>query len=109
MKLPDIPDKYAKSELWILSGQQLIARKYPWDKTWRVKKDECNRCGECCMGEPHSRISVFKNDEEGKCEMLVRNGDMWECGANQDKPYKCLGDPDFVDCCSITYDEVDCG
>ena len=103
MKLPDIDDKYAERELWVLAGQELVARKSPGDKHWRVKETGCNKCGECCMDSPHSRISIFGNDSEGKCNLLVKNGREWECGANQDKPYKCLGDPDFVECCSITY------
>lgn len=50
--------------------------------------------------------TIFGNDDEGKCKALVKYGDTWECSAGMDKPYCCLGDPDGIEACSITYDLV---
>jgi len=101
----DIPDKFSNRRLILLAGVELVAKKEPTSDFWLLKETSCNLCGECCMDEPGT---VFGNDDEGKCNKLVKYGDTWECSAGVDKPYNCLDDPGINDypSCSITYKKV---
>lgn len=103
MKLPDIEDKYNTANIRILAGNQLVASKHHTEDFWLVKETECNNCGECCMGFPPT---PFGCDEEGKCNALVKSGNVWRCARWADKPFRCLSDPTDVECCSITYEKV---
>jgi len=100
MKLPDIPDKYKERRIFIMAGTELAAFKHPNEDFWRIKETSCNLCGECCMDYPNS---PYGNDDEGKCNKLVRYGDTWECGALDKRPWNCLGDPVNNPHCCITH------
>lgn len=82
-------------------GRELVARED--GDTLLIKTVSCNYCGECCMNSPNT---PFGNDDEGKCNKLVRNGPgKWECSALK-VPFDCLDDPFDVDICCIKYESV---
>jgi hypothetical protein len=97
----DIPEDGRQFQAF--SGRELIAFVKGDGDTLYIKTTSCNYCGECCMESPST---IYGDDEEGKCKALVRTGDIWECGVGIEVPFRCLGDPKDVDCCSITYREV---
>ena len=98
-KTIDVPDD--PRQFMVLKGQELIA--YIKDGYLYEKIVSCSLCGSCCLDSPN--ISHIGDDDEGKCNALVRYGDTWECGAGMEKPWRCLGDPnegEYPDC-SIRY------
>ena len=95
-KMIDIPEDGRKFRAY--AGRELIA--FTEGDFLYVKTESCNYCGECCMHEPST---VYGNDAEGKCNMLSKNGDQWECTAGSEAPWRCLDDPIKIDCCSIRY------
>ena len=100
----EIDDRFGESRLLILAGVELVASKNPWDSFWKVKTVSCNRCGECCMGNPST---IYGDDEEGNCKALIKQSDgTWECGAGQNRPWRCLDDPRDIPCCSIRHKVV---
>lgn len=101
-----LPDWISKDQtLMLLSGQELVAYKEPKGE-WKVKKERCNHCGECCFDIPDSH-TPFGSDEEGKCNMLEEENGKWLCRAGWKKPFCCLSDPTENDInelgCSIRY------
>jgi hypothetical protein len=100
----EIPEWAAGGRLIILSGVELVASKVPWEDYWLVKEKRCERCGLCCFDYPPT---PFGHTDEGHCKMLVLGrGDIWECKAGTDKPYRCLRDPFDVEDCSIIKKKV---
>lgn len=101
----NVPDDGRK--IRVLAGRELVAFT---DETEPgilfVKIQSCNLCGECCMDEPST---IYGVDDEGKCNMLVKFGDTWECGAGVQVPYSCIDDPTRIECCSIKYNKVRIG
>lgn len=95
----DIPDDGRAFKAYL--GRELIA--FIEGDYLVVKTESCNYCGECCMDEPET---VYGVDDEGKCNKLVRFGDVWECAAGTRVPWNCLDDPVDVPCCSIRYKKV---
>ncbi|MCK5602101.1 hypothetical protein KAR91_09535 [Candidatus Pacearchaeota archaeon] len=89
--------------LMLLSGQELVAFKEPGQE-WRVKKDRCVQCGECCLDTPDGH-TPFGSDDEDKCNALEKVGDKWLCTAGAKKPFRCLPDPNQKEYtgCSIRY------
>jgi hypothetical protein len=92
-----------KKTLMLISGKELVAFKQA-NRPWKIKEQRCNQCGECCLDFPPA---PFGHDDEGKCNMLQKQGDKWECRAGANTPKRCLADPDekaFEDLgCSIRY------
>lgn len=89
----DIPDDGRRFTAFY--GRELIA--FTKEDILYRKTVNCNRCGECCMNEPST---VFGNDDEGKCNKLVKYGDVWECAAGNQVPFDCVQyDPDELYCC----------
>jgi hypothetical protein len=89
--------------LMLLAGQELVAFKQP-NRSLKVKRERCNRCGECCLDTPNKH-TPFGSDDEDKCNALKRSGDQWICTAGARKPYRCLPDPnqEIYPGCSIRY------
>ena len=82
---------------------RVFAEKKPHEPFIRVKTAHCNYCGECCLGSPGTK---WGEDEEGRCNALVKFGDIWECSAGADVPYRCLDDPADIPECCIRYRKV---
>ena len=101
----DLPDwaTYEDAEFKLLRNQELVAFKFPKDE-WKVKRDRCVQCGECCLDVPEGH-TPFGTNGEGKCNMLVKEGDKLVCKAGYNKPFACLGDPSINNApgCNIRY------
>ena len=104
----DLPDWCDDQAIRIIAGQELVAKKMPWEDRWKVKTVRCNNCGECCMmlspGDMPHEI-----DDEGKCSKLVKEGGQWLCSLRQKTwvPLCCVDDPlkeNSPNCC-IEYEE----
>ena len=94
----DIPEDGRKFRAY--AGRDLIA--FTEGDFLYVKTESCNYCGECCMDNPNT---VYGDDDEGKCNKLVKFGDTWECSAATEVPWNCMNDPDLslYPTCSIKY------
>ena len=88
IELPNWVNPY--STLTILAGNELVAFKEPKGE-WKVKKERCCQCGECCFEE--------------ECGYLKQEGDRWICTMGSRKPFRCLADPKEGEheSCSIRY------
>lgn len=95
--------QYPERNIKVLAGRELVAEKKAHEPFIKIKTVHCNRCGECCMSAPNT---VYGNDDEEKCNVLIKYGDTWECGAGMEVPYFCLDDPSDLPQCCIKYRKV---
>ena len=104
----EIPDEYANQRMFLISGfRDLVATKKPEEPGWYVKTENCNRCGECCMGLTHKNWPV-KIDEEGTCSQLsLESPAKYKCHAQATLPLMCIVYPvtNPPEYCSIKYEK----
>jgi hypothetical protein len=94
VKIPYLEGERRERRLLILAGTELVAQKEPWNDYWEIKEEGCSMCGQCCMTfAPNSQPTPFGADDEGKCNALTKEGDIWVCSAGTKRPYDCLFDP----------------
>lgn len=87
-----LPDWVDERHIYILAGVELVAYKHFGEK-WKVKKNRCVQCGECCtghkQGNPHMEI-----DKDGTCIYLIPDGEKQICGKVEYRGFNCAtGDP----------------
>lgn len=105
----EIPKWAHERRLTLLAGVELLATKVPWDSFWEVKKERCNRCGQCCMTHPPNseRATPYGTDDEGKCKALfLDQGDIYTCDSIA-RFLSCLKDPIDEPECSIIKEKVE--
>lgn len=100
-----LPPWARDQQISIIAGMEMLVEYYPGQKI-KLKTERCIKCGGCCMTFPGT---VFGQDEEGKCKMLVKEGDLWICDAKYDKSFRCLQDPNKINDpdCAIQHDEFE--
>jgi len=99
IELPDWVDK--DKTLMLLSGQELVAFKYPKGE-WKVKEVRCDQCGECCHDTPEGHTPFGSTDNV--CNALEFRDGKFYCTAGPNRPHRCLPDPlEGVYNCSIKY------
>jgi len=59
----DLPDWVDERHIRVHAGIELVAEKLSFEKSWRVKKDRCTRCGKCCQGLDDTHIYPVVNGE----------------------------------------------
>lgn len=85
----DLPERADGARIMVLANKELLAIR-PAGKPWEVKEEPCSFCGQCCLGIDESIHGI---DDEGKCAVLLKEGDNFLCHAGADTPIRCLEDP----------------
>lgn len=101
--LKHIPKEWENTEIQVTGGGELIADHIAGKHT-RVKVERCNHCGLCCVDFPGTH---YGDDDEGRCNALVPEGDGWICSKWTERPKNCVADPEEgeIPLCSIRYDK----
>jgi len=82
----EIPDQYAKTNLYVFAGMTPIARKRG-DK-WEIKTAECSRCGDCCLlMSPQNH--PFGTDHGCRYLKIDKYGGQNICSLGIFRPYCC--------------------
>jgi len=107
LEIPDnIVEDFAKRNLYIFVGEDLVAYKYVgWN--WRVKTKFCAMCGKCCMNLPAD--DNFPAVKDGRCIYLKDDGDKRVCGLGSFwRPFGCVvsDQSDPTDYRTVKFEEV---
>lgn len=92
----DIPDWAADGRgLYLITRDEMVARRAPGSDEWLVKMSRCSQCGACCKEHPEVG-AYFPLDENGSCCHLKEDGkDRWVCSAGLGKVVACVvGEPE---------------
>jgi hypothetical protein len=103
----DIPDRYAKANLYVFAGLQPVARsrmRKGKRGPWEIKTAECSRCGECCL--------AIKEDHPlgtpDGCAHLERGPGEQLCGLGILRPHGCaVGENLSIESCAVRWEAVD--
>jgi hypothetical protein len=103
-----LPDWADDKEINIFAGVEILARKFPGEDVFHVKRVRCNMCGLCCMnlkGDLHPFPVVG-----GRCIYLKqwgKVGDKFLCDLGFFRPMACSAtDPTLMEECIIELEAV---
>lgn len=107
LKLPDWASE--KSMIFIVGGNEVLARYKFKDIGWEVKTGRCSNCGQCCFGSKDNP-EWFAYDSEKGCKFLeLEPGqtDKYIC-TNRDEPWHCVrGSGGGKGKCTIRFEKVE--
>lgn len=98
----EIPDRYEKTNLYLMWGMVPVAR-WRWaNQYWEVKTQHCAQCGKCCS-ELEGKRHPFRVID-GICEHLNKHN---LCTLAGNRPFGCcVSDPVHLENCTIEWEPV---